>query len=64
MSEPLERLADELEAVAAKLRAGEVDPDEAAELVERCAELAGRVGAEVDAHARRAGETEAQERLL
>ena len=64
MSEPLERLADELEAVAAKLRAGEVDPEEAAELVERCAELAGRVGAEVDAHARRAGETEGQERLL
>lgn len=64
MSEPLDRLADELDAVAARLRAGEVDPEEAAELVERCAELAGRLGAEVDAHVRRAGETEGQERLL
>jgi hypothetical protein len=66
MSEPqsLEQLADELEAVAGKLRAGAVDPEEAAELVERCAELAGRLGAEVDAQARRAGQTEGQERLL
>jgi hypothetical protein len=59
-----ERLAEELEAVAARLRAGEVDPVQAAELVERCAELASELGAEVDARARRAGETEGQERLL
>jgi exonuclease VII small subunit len=66
VSEPptLEQLADELEAVADRLRSGAVDYDEAAELVERCAELAGRLGAEVDAQARRAGQTEGQERLL
>jgi hypothetical protein len=64
VSESLASLAEELEAVAAKLRAGELDPDEAAQLVERCAELAGAPGAEVDARARRAGETEGQERLL
>jgi hypothetical protein len=60
----LERLTEELEAVADKLRGGAVDPDEAADLVERCAELAAQLGAEVDARARSAGETEGQERLL
>ena len=37
---------------------------EAAALVERCAELAGRLGAEIDTRARVAGEAEGQERLL
>lgn len=66
MNEPrsLEQLTDELEAVAEKLRAGAVEPDEAADLVERCAELAAQLGAEVDARARSASETEGQERLL
>ena len=50
--------------MADKLRGGAVDPEEAAELVERCAELAARLSGEVDAQARRAGETEGQERLL
>mgnify|MGYP003290685583 CR=1 FL=1 len=45
-------------------RGGAVDPDEAADLVERCAELAAQLGAEVDARARSASETEGQERLL
>ncbi len=57
-------LAEELEAVADKLRSGAVDPDEAADLVERCAELAARLGAEIDTRARAAGESEGQERLL
>jgi hypothetical protein len=60
----LEQLTEELEAVADKLRAGEVDPDQAADLVERCAELAAQLGAEVDARARSATEAEGQERLL
>jgi hypothetical protein len=60
----LEQLTEELEAVAEKLRAGEVEPDQAADLVERCAELAAQLGAEVDARARSATETEGQERLL
>jgi hypothetical protein len=66
VSEPptLERLAQELEAVAERLRSGAVDHEEAAELVERCAELAGRLGTEVDVEARRTAETEGQERLL
>ena len=57
-------LAEELEAVAERLRSGTLGHDEAAELVERCAELAGRLGAEIDARARVAGEAEGQERLL
>ncbi len=64
MSGDLDILVRELEDAAARLRAGGLDADEAAALVERCAELAGRLGAEVDAQARRAGETEGQERLL
>jgi hypothetical protein len=50
--------------VADKLRSGAVDSDEAADLVERCAELAARLGAEIDTRARAAGESEGQERLL
>jgi hypothetical protein len=50
----LEGAVAELELTAKRLRAGEVDADEAAVLVERCAELAGEVGAELDRVARRA----------
>ena len=54
----------ELEGAAARLRSGELGADEAAGLVERCAELAGRVGSELDAQSRAVSETEGQERLL
>ena len=66
MSSPdsLTELAEELEAVADKLRSEAVDADEAADLVERCAETAVRLGAEIDARARGAAESEGQERLL
>jgi hypothetical protein len=57
----LDALIEELEEVAQRLRSGEVEPDEAARLVDRCAELAGRIGSGLDAAAR---ETEGQERLL
>jgi hypothetical protein len=60
----LEDLVAELEAVADKLRAEAIDADEAAALVERCADLAQRIGAEIDARSRTAGEAEGQERLL
>ena len=60
----LEELAAELEAVADKLRSDAIDAEEAADLVERCAELAQRISAEVDARGRAAGEAEGQERLL
>ena len=38
----------ELEKAAERLRAGSLAPDEAAELVEHCAELAARVGGELE----------------
>ena len=64
MSEDLDALVDELETAAAELRSGKLDTDEAAALVERCAEMANRLGAEIDARARGAAESEGQERLL
>ena len=60
----LSALAEELESVADKLRADAVDADEAADLVERCAEIAARLGGEIDSRARGASESEGQERLL
>ena len=67
MSEEIETLIRELEAASARLRAGEMEAGEAAALVERCAELAARVGTELDRAAREA-EREApgggQEQLL
>ena len=57
-------LAQELERVAARLRSEELAPAEAAELVEHCADLAARIGAELDAQSRAASEAEGQERLL
>jgi hypothetical protein len=60
----LDELASELESVADKLRAEAIDAEEAADLVERCADLAQRIGAEIDARTRSAGEAEGQERLL
>jgi exonuclease VII small subunit len=60
----LHELVEELEAVADKLRSGAVDADEAANLVERCAELAGQIGGELDARSRAATEAQGQERLL
>jgi hypothetical protein len=65
MTEPtdLDGAIRELERAAERLRADDIDADEAAELVERCAELAAGLGAALD---RRAAETDApgQERLL
>ena len=61
----LDDLIRELDESAARLRGGELDALGAAELVERCAELAARVGAELD-HAGReaAAPAEGQEQLL
>jgi hypothetical protein len=60
----IDSVVRELEEAAARLRSGELDSAAAAELVERCAELAARIGAELDAQSRTATETEGQERLL
>jgi len=57
----------ELEQAAERLRTSDLDPDEAAELVERCAELAARAGGELERASRRAAAESApsgQETLL
>ena len=64
MSEGIDPLVRELEELAGRLRAGEVSGEEAAGLVERCAELAARIGTELDAQGRDASQSEGQERLL
>ena len=67
MTDDLDTLIRELEDAAARLRAGEMDAQQAAALVERCAELAGRLGAELDRAAREAEREPAadgQEQLL
>ena len=50
MSE-LDAAIAELERAAVRLRTEEIEPEEAAELVERCAQLAALLGAELDRHA-------------
>jgi hypothetical protein len=54
MTSGLDALVRELEDAAARLRAESLDAQEAAALVERCAELAGRAGSELDRVAREA----------
>jgi hypothetical protein len=61
----LEDLVKELESAAEQLRSGELDSARAADLIERCAELAARLGAELEALARRGeGGSPGQETLL
>jgi exonuclease VII small subunit len=59
-------LVEELQDAARRLRAGELDGDEAAGLVERCAQLAAQLDAELDSQARaaRAERLPGQEKLL
>lgn len=63
----LEALVKELEEAATQLRAGELGQDEAAALVEHCAELAARIGTELERWGRTAERdlpAEGQEQLL
>jgi hypothetical protein len=62
----LETIARELEDAAARLRSDDVDAAEAADLVEKCAELAARAGQELEREARAtpAGDQPGQETLL
>jgi hypothetical protein len=61
----LEDLARELEQAAAQLRSGELDSAAAADLIERCADLAARLGGELEALARKGeGGSQGQETLL
>jgi hypothetical protein len=53
MADPaLEDVIDRLERAAAELRAGELEPERAAALVEECARLASQAGAELDRRVR------------
>ena len=61
MSEEVASLATALEQAAERLRSGEIEPAEAADLVERCAQIATQLGAELDRHASGDG---GQEQLL
>ena len=65
MSE-LESIARELDQAASRLRDEGIDPDEAADLVERCADLATRAGQELEREARANPEADqpGQETLL
>ena len=54
--DPLRHLTEQLEQTAAKLRSGELDPQEAARLVEECAGLAGDAAAELDRRVRAAAD--------
>jgi hypothetical protein len=58
MSELDAAIAD-LERAAARLRSDEIEPGEAAELVERCAELAAALGAALDRRAAEPGDSAA-----
>jgi hypothetical protein len=61
----LEDLVQELENAAGQLRGGELDSAAAADLIERCAELAARLGSELEALARKGeGASPGQETLL
>jgi len=59
----LEDLTARLEAAAARLRGGDLDPEAAAALVEDCARLAARAGAELDRRVRAAEEVPAPGQL-
>jgi exonuclease VII small subunit len=64
-TDTLEDLVKELEAAAAKLRSGELDSAQAADLIERCADLAARLGGELEQRLRSGeGSSPGQETLL
>jgi hypothetical protein len=46
--DPLQHLTEQLEQTAARLRDGELEPREAARLVEECARLAGEAAGELE----------------
>jgi hypothetical protein len=65
MSPELEELVVELEDAAAQLRSGELAAEDAARVVERCAELAARVASQLESQAREPDEAlPGQEELL
>ena len=63
---PSSKLDELVEETAIRLRSGELDPDDAASAVERCADLASQLGSELDVQARAVATDEppGQEKLL
>ncbi len=59
MTDSLHDLTDRLEQTAARLRDGELEPAEAAELVQQCARLAGEAATELDRQVRAAADAPA-----
>lgn len=57
--DPLQHLTEQLEQVAAQLRGGELEPQQAARLVEECARLAGDAATELDRRVRAAADAPA-----
>ncbi|MDX6698298.1 MAG: hypothetical protein QOE65_1695 [Solirubrobacteraceae bacterium] len=60
----LDALATDLQTAAERLRAGDLDPDAAAQLVDDCARLASRAATELDRRARAAEPAPGQDSLL
>jgi len=58
-TDAFQHLADQLEQTAARLRDGELEPQEAARLVEECARLAGEAASELDRRVRAAADAPA-----
>jgi polyhydroxyalkanoate synthesis regulator phasin len=57
--DPLQHLTEQLEQAAAQLRSGELEPQQAARLVEDCARLAGEAATELDRRVRAAADAPA-----
>jgi hypothetical protein len=57
--DPLQHLTEQLEQAAAQLRSGELEPQQAARLVEECARLAGDAATELDRRVRAAADATA-----
>ncbi len=57
--DPIQDLTNRLEQTAVQLRSGELQPEEAARLVEDCARLAGEASAELDRRVRAAADVPA-----
>jgi hypothetical protein len=60
----LDELTDRLERLAGALRAGDLEPAQAAELVDECARIAGEAAAELDRQARAGAQPPGQTELL
>jgi hypothetical protein len=57
--DPLQHFTEQLEQAAVQLRGGELDPQQAARLVEECARLAGDAATELDRRVRAAADAPA-----